>query len=276
MKGGITPTADVPEEACGRFNMWVELGMSYVDALDESAVKGGMLTTGIEYLLTENLLAGVRLSFDYTEVDIDSAANSEISGFGWLAGPYFSAEVLRNVFLDGFVGYGTSWNDYEGRYEGLALSGDFKMQRIAGYLNMSGNYQTGAVELSPLLGIAYGKEWSGAFEVHNGIVGDTEIDSQEAELARLTGRVEAAYLVIDEPGDRLEIFIAPKVTYDLVRHGGDDANILLGDNLWRGGVDGGLRLSGNRLGASLLLGYDGLGVADWSAYRGELQFNYSW
>ena len=29
-------------------------------------------------------------------------------------------------------------------------------------------------------------------------------------------------------------------------------------------------------GASLVLGYDGVGVSDWNAYRGQLQLNYTW
>lgn len=274
--GGVVPTADVPEQQCGRFNIWAEVDANYVDGLQDSSAKGGMLTTGAEYLISDNFLAGVRLSIDYTEARFDSDANSDIDGYGWLAGPYISAEIATNVFLDGFLGYGTSWNDYEGNYEGLGLSGDFETQRIAGYLNLSGNYQTGAVLLTPLLGVAYGKEWSDAFKVHNGIVGNTSVDSQDAALGRITGRIEAGYLVTDLPGERLEVFLAPKVTYDMVRDGGDYADLLLGDGLWRGGLEGGFRFSRDRLGASLLLGYDGLGVSDWSAYRGQLQVNYSW
>ena len=276
-KGGeVVPTADVPDPQCGRFNAWAEINASYVDGLEESSAKGGMLTAGAEYLITDTILAGVRLSIDYTEASFDSDVNSDIDGYGWLAGPYISAEIATNVFLDGFLGYGTSWNNYDGNYEGLGLSGDFQTQRIAGYLNLSGNYRHGAVLLTPLVGAAYGKEWSDAFSVHNGVVGNTHIDSQDAALGRLTGRIEAGYLFTDEPGERMEVFLAPKVTYDMVRNGGDDADLLLGDGLWRGGLEGGFRFSRERFGASLLLGYDGVGVSDWRAYNGQLQLNYSW
>lgn len=275
-KGNVVPTADVPDEQCGRFNIWSELNASYVDALDDSAVKGGMLTAGAEYLFSDNFLAGVRISLDYTEASFDSEANSDINGYGWLAGPYISAEIANNVFLDGFLGYGTTWNNYDGKYEGLGLSGDFDTQRIAGYLNLSGAYRDGALLLTPLVGVAYGKEWSDSFKVHNATVGNTRIDQQDAELGRLTARLEAGYLITDDPGERLEVFMAPKVTYDMVRNGGDYGDVLLGDSLWRGGLEGGFRYAHDRLGASLLLGYDGIGVSDWSAYRGELQVNYSW
>jgi uncharacterized repeat protein (TIGR01451 family) len=276
MKGSIVPTADVPPEQCSNVNIWAQLDVGYVDGLEDSAATGGMATVGAEYLITDNFLAGARLSMDYTDASFDSEANSDISGYGWLAGPYISAEIANNLFLDGFIGYGTSWNDYDGNYEGLDLSGDFTSQRIAGYLNLSGTYQTGDVLLTPLVGVSYGREWSDSFSVSNDIVGDTDIDGQDAELGRLKGRIETGYLVSDYADERLELFLAPQVTYDFVRNAGPDGDQLLGDGLWRGGLEGGFRFSKDQFGASLIVGYDGVGVSDWNAYRGQLQLNYTW
>ncbi len=276
MKGGVVPTADVPQAQCGSYNIWTQLDIGYIDGTGSSSATGGMLTAGAEYLLTDYLLAGVRLSLDYSDASFDSDANSDISGYGWLAGPYISAEIFNNMFLDGFLGYGTSWNDYDGTYENLDLSGDFATQRIAAYLNLSGTYQSGAVLLTPLVGVSYGKEWSDDFKIHNRIVGNTKIDSQDAELGRLKGRVEAGYLITDELNEKFEVFVAPQVTYDMVRNVGDEGDLLLGDGLWRGGVEGGFRFARDRFGANLLVGYDGIGVSDWDAYRGQLQLNYAW
>ena len=276
MKGGIVPTADAPPEQCSNINVWAQLDVGYVDGLEDSSATGGMVTVGAEYLIADNFLAGARLSMDYTDAQFDSEANSEISGYGWLAGPYISAEIANNLFLDGFIGYGTSWNDYEGNYEGLDLSGDFTSQRIAGYLNLSGTYQTGMVLLTPLVGVSYGKEWSDSFKVSNDIVGDTGIDGQDAELGRLKGRIEAGYLLSDYADERFELFLAPQVTYDFVRNAGPDGEQLLGDGLWRGGLEGGFRFAGDQFGASLVLGYDGVGVSDWNGYHGQLQLNYTW
>ena len=276
MKGGIVPTADVASKECGQFNLWSEVDATYVNGLDSSSASGGVLTAGAEYLFTDNFLAGLRLSVDYLDASFDSDANSEISGFGWLAGPYIAAELANNVFLDGFLGYGTSSNDYDGNYEGFDLSGEFGTQRMAGYLNISGKYQSGALLLTPLIGASYGKEWSDSFKVQNGTVGSTSIDSQDAELGRLIGRIEAGYLITDEIDERLEIFVAPEVTYDMLRNAGDEGDMLLGSALWRPGVEGGFRFARDRFGATLLLGYSGIGAADWSALHGKLGVNYTW
>lgn len=276
MKGGIVPTADVPPEQCSNVNVWAQLDVGYVDGLEDSSATGGMVTVGAEYLISDNFLAGVRLSLDYTDASFDSAANSEISGFGWLAGPYLSAEIAHNLFLDGYIGYGTSWNDYGGNYEGLNLSGDFTTQRIAGYLNMSGTWETGAVAWTPLIGASFGKEWSDSFDVGTDELGDIGIDGQEAGLGRLKGRLEAAYNITDYADEQMQVFLAPQVTYDFVRNAGPDGEQLLGDSLWRGGVEGGFRYFKDSFGASLLVGYDGVGVENWNAYRGQLQLNYTW
>ena len=232
---------------------------------------------GLEVLLADSLLTGLRLSFDYTDASFDglSDANSDISGFGWFAGPYFSAEIASNLFLDGFIGYGTSWNDYQGDFEGLDLEGDFETQRILGNVNLNGEFDTGSLILSPLAGIAYAREWNGSFDVSNAEVGDTRIAEQTVELGRLTARLEAAYPLVEDSDQSLQIFAAPNLSYDFLRTG-DEVDALLGESALRGGLDGGLRYSQGRFGASLLLGYEGIGAADWRAYTGALEVNYAW
>ena len=271
--GGIVPTADavVPEQ-CGTYNIWSEMAVSHVDGGDGAASNTALATVGVEYLLTDSLLTGLRLSFDYSDVSFEelSVANSDFIGFGWFAGPYFSAEITSNLFFDGFIGYGTSWNDYQGDFEGLDLEGEFETQWILGNLNLNGKFDTGSFILSPLAGIAYAREWSGSFDVSNAEVGHARIAAQTVEL----GRLEAAYPLVEDIDRSLQIFAAPHLSYDFLRTG-DEANALLGESALRGGLDGGVRYSQGRFGANLLLGYEGIGVVDWSAYTGSLEVNYA-
>lgn len=279
LKGFIVPTADaVTPQTCGSLNIWSSLDISHVSGDDSAWSSTGLATIGAEYLITETLLAGVRLSLDYTDTSLGnvSEANSSFDGFGWFAGPYISAEILRNVFLDGFVGYGTSWNSYSGHYAKLDLDGNFDTQRVLGYLNVSGEYEAGAVSFSPLLGVSYASEWSDSFDVHNEQVGSAHVSGQDAQLGRLTSQLEVTYGLIKEADSLLEVFLVPQVTYDFARDGGDEVDALLGGSDWRGGINGGFRYDEGRFGANLTVGYDGIGVSDWSAYSGELQLSYVW
>lgn len=277
MKGAIVPTADVPE-TCDGANLWAEVDVRYVAGNRDTSGNNALGTVGVEYLLTDALLLGVRASMDYSDVSFgrSSLADSDISGYGWFAGPYFSAELLPNVFLDGFAAYGTSWNDYDGKYSGFALSGDFTTQRLLGYVNLSGDFEAGHLTLSPLAGVSFGREWSDAFSAKNNQLGGTQIDGQTAELGRANAQIDIAYRIIDEGDERLDVVAMPSVSYDFLRDDSHVANALLGDGAWRGGIDGGFRYASGNFGAGLKVGYDGVGVSGWNAYRGQLQLNYVW
>ncbi|MEY3083503.1 MAG: hypothetical protein RJA94_3488, partial [Pseudomonadota bacterium] len=84
------------------------------------------------------------------------------------------------------------------------------------------------------------------------------------------------YKVIEEGNERLDLIAAPSVSYDFLRDDSDVANALLGDSAWRAGLDGGFRYAHGNFGAGLTVGYEGIGVADWNAYRGQVQMNYTW
>jgi len=277
IKGTIIPTADVPE-VCSDTNVWAEADFRYVAGDRDTTGNNALATVGVEHLLNDALLVGLRASLDYTDVSFgrSSLADSDISGYGWFAGPYFSAELFPNVFLDGFAGYGTSWNDYDGNYSGFDLSGDFTTQRLLGYVNLSGAFEAGRFVLSPLAGVSLGREWSDAFSVSNNQLGGTEVDSQTAELGRANARLDIAYKVIEEGNEKLDLIAAPSVSYDFLRDNSDVANALLGNSAWRGGIDGGFRYAHGNFGAGLTVGYEGIGVADWNAYRGQVQMNYTW
>ena len=279
MKGGIVPTADAPApEDCGSTNIWSEIDVRYVDGSDEASSGMVLATVGFEYLVAESVLAGVRASFDFMDASFgeSSPAQSDISGSGWFAGPYVSAEIMPGIFLDGFAAYGTSWNDYDGSYEGFDLQGDFDTQRVLGQLSLSGDYEAGAFMLSPLVGVSYAREWSGDFSVDAGELGAIGIDGQEAELGRLSGRLDVTYRVADDLESTLDLIAAPTFSYDFVREDTDTADALLGEGAWRGGIEGGFRYAHGRFGLGVMVGYDGIGAPDWSAYSGELALNYVW
>lgn len=273
----VVPTADAPPEQCSGLNVWSELEFDYVAGREGASSQTAMATVGLEYLLTPSILAGVRATFDYTDFDMDGAseANSQITGQGWFAGPYVSAELVQNIFLDAFLGYGTSWNDYTGRFEGFDLAGEFTTQRLLAGATLTGQFESGAFLFSPSAGVAYGKEWSDSFSVDNDRLGSTSVDGKAVELTRLSAEFETTYRTTVGDGNPFEVFVAPTITYDFFQNAGEEADDILGGDL-RGGVDGGFRFSDENFNMSLRVGYDGIGLQDWGAYKGEVQFNYTW
>jgi hypothetical protein len=265
---------------CDSVNFWTELAGRYTDAKQGAVSQFGMLTVGAETLVNERLLIGIRASFDFTDTDMSnsSEAESDIEGTGWLAGPYISMEVLKKVYLDAFVGYGTSWNNYTGNYEGFPLEGDFEAERILARVALTGERQiSDSTLLLPSLAATYAKEWSEDFKVSNSELGDTEIDSQQYELGRLTARVEADYNTTDWEGRPMVFFLAPHVSWNfLIGEGVEDQSLAPGDAVY-GGIEGGLRYRvSDDMGLMLSAGYDGIGAEDWNAYNGRVMLNYSW
>ena len=276
--GSIVPTADAPQEQCGSINLWSELEFNYVDGKSGAVGQTALATVGAEYLITPSFLAGLRVTFDFTDFDLEgvSEANSRIRGVGWLAGPYFSAEIVRHVYFDAFIGYGNSSNDYEGEYAGIDLDGDFAAQRILATASLTGEFERGDLLFRPSAAVTYGREWSGSFIVTGAASGPTTIDSQAVELGRVSARLETVYRTSVGDGHPLDLLLVPIVSYDFLRSNGEEIEVILGSSDFRAGVEGGFRYAAGSFGAGLLAGYDGIGAPDWAAYRGEFSLNYNW
>ena len=91
-----------------RFDIWAEGRFnSLVDQDDEKDRKGqfGILHTGVDYRVSEDLLLGIMASFDWMREDVDEV-EGEIDGTGWMVGPYISARLSEHLFFDGRVAWG--------------------------------------------------------------------------------------------------------------------------------------------------------------------------
>ncbi|WP_348648908.1 hypothetical protein [Rhizobium sp. P38BS-XIX] len=62
----------------------------------------GMVNMGVDYLLSEKALVG--LSFHYDRMTDPTDQDAELTGNGWLAGPYASLELGKGVFWNGSLG----------------------------------------------------------------------------------------------------------------------------------------------------------------------------
>jgi len=124
-------------------NVWADLNSSWSG--DSSYTLGSF---GAHGFVNPNLLIGGMLQLDYA----DDEANN-ISGTGWMVGPYFVAQVPdQPLFLEGRLLYGQTENDISplGTY-----TDSFDTERMLAQLRATGEYQYQATTLMPLLDLTY-------------------------------------------------------------------------------------------------------------------------
>ncbi|WDZ80284.1 putative Ig domain-containing protein (plasmid) [Ensifer adhaerens] len=134
--------------AMSPFNIWID-GTVAVHKRDENGGRWGsfgLISAGADYLLSEKALIG--LSFHFDRMTDPTDADAELTGNGWLAGPYASFELGSGVFLDTSLLYGGSWNDVDTEY----FDGSFDTSRVMWDTKLQGQWQLGdATVLTPAL-----------------------------------------------------------------------------------------------------------------------------
>jgi hypothetical protein len=144
-----------------RFDAWVEGTYLRFDIDDAGGAGGaggsfGLVAVGADYLVRSNLLVGGFLQVDRMEQSWDDDP-ATISGTGWLAGPYATARISQNIFLDVLAGLGRSSNEVSpyGTYED-----DFDAARWLASATLQGEWSRGAWTFSPRLQASYFQETS--------------------------------------------------------------------------------------------------------------------
>jgi len=88
-----------------RFDIWVEGRFARFDAPGGDG-HFGILHFGADYLVTPGLLVGAGIQFDWLEED--TVLGGSIDSQGFLAGPYLTARLSENLFLDLRAAWGTA------------------------------------------------------------------------------------------------------------------------------------------------------------------------
>ena len=107
--GGALPLA---YETTSPWDIWVE--GRYSAFVDDAANLGrdghvGVLYVGSDYRITENMIVGALVQFDWAKDD-SSVLASKVDGNGWMLGPYLSARVRDNIYFDLRAAWGRSNN----------------------------------------------------------------------------------------------------------------------------------------------------------------------
>lgn len=119
-------------------------------------------SAGADYLINPDLLVGGFISFD--NLDKFPVLGDTISGLGWMAGPYATARLTDNLFLDVIAGAGTATNSLN-TATGISSFGSTRWMVNA---NLEGSWSTGPWTFAPRLGAGYVEERSDAFATASG------------------------------------------------------------------------------------------------------------
>jgi opacity protein-like surface antigen len=222
---------------------------------------------GADYLLTPSILVGALVQFD-TMAEVSRSTGVEIKGNGWMAGPYFSARIMNNLFFDSRIAFGKSTNQVNpfGIY-----TDDFGTTRVLAHANLTGNWVSGPIRVTPSLGVTYFHEAQQSYTDSLGVF----IPSQSITLGRTLFGPEVGYRYVLGSGAFIEPLVAMTGIWDFRKDGTISVTgIDVGSSAVRAKISGGVILSrADAYNARIALSYDGIGDRDLSVYGVQVWLN---
>lgn len=182
------------------FNFWID-GSGSLHARTTGTVdywgSFGMLSLGADYLVSQQVMVGIAAHIDTMR---DTSATTDISAAGLMAGPYLSAEITDNVFLDLAAYYGRSWTDViSGDYRG-----DFETQRFIASGNLKGDMALGDQwTLTPQATLFYMREMAKAYTLTDSLGNSTAGNAFDTGILRISAGAVLAYQIDMGNGDTL-------------------------------------------------------------------------
>jgi hypothetical protein len=142
---------------------------------------------GADIPLSQSTVAGVMVSFDGASEEDPGV--SELSGSGWMIGPYFSSAIHDRLILSGRLAIGQSRNDAKIDVGGTSYSGDFETNRFLSKLTLTGQTEYGRFTVLPEVSLSYGSERQAAYSLSAGGTA-VNISGQDISYGRLMLGVE--------------------------------------------------------------------------------------
>ncbi|WP_053253257.1 putative Ig domain-containing protein [Ensifer adhaerens] len=169
------------------FDVWID-GTFLMHKRDENDGKWGnfgLFSAGADYLINEKALVG--LSFHFDRMSDPTDEDAELTGNGWLAGPYASFEIGKGVFLDTSLLYGGSWNDIDTAF----FDGSFDTTRWLWDTKLQGQWLIDAETiLTPKLRAVFFNEKVDDYTVSNSTGGAVSLEGFTEQQWRLSAGAE--------------------------------------------------------------------------------------
>ncbi len=227
----------------------------------------GVLYVGADHVIRPWLLIGALAQFDWAEDD-STRLGSNVTGTGWMAGPYITARLHKNVFFDARGAWGKTDNDID--IVGITKD-SFDTRRWLAVVRLTGDWWRGAFRITPSASVKYIEDEQESFTNSLG----TFIPGQTVSLGRFKFGPEFGYRYDAVDGTRIEPHVSIEGIWDFDNAGPlAIAGIVTSANDVRAKVEGGVMLTRpGGVGVRATGAYDGIADDDFSAYSGKLWVN---
>ena len=263
--------AGLPEQSLARrfnpFDLWIE--GKYADLRSGSDLDGhiGLVTIGADYVVNPSVLVGALAQFD--SMRLHSASKlTEVSGNGWMAGPYATFKLSDHVFLQTRAAWGRSSNEVS---PFLTYKDDFATERWLVSSRLAGSWRTGAWTMTPSASVAYMEDAAESYVDTFGAV----IPGVTSRLGQAKAGPEIGYRFQFGEGTVVEPHAGLQVIWDFARDTsaagfGSVTTAVAGQASIRGKADLGLRATtAGGIGLDLSRSYDGFGASGVQAVTGK-------
>ena len=262
---GLTGATPRTASRSGAIDVWVEGNSSYFvnDRIDgRRQGHASLLHAGVDTVVMPGLLIGVMGSWDWMGDTVNGGLARD--GRGWMAGPYMSARLTRNLYFDARAAWGYSTNHVDplGAY-----TDTFYTTRALASAKLTGDWSQGAFRFRPSAELIWFSETAKAYTNAIGI----SIDAQTFSIGRTMFGPEVSYRLELADKSVLEPFVALKGVWDFARTGETTAaGVPVGHDGLRGRVEAG---ASYRAPSGVIVraggAYDGIGSNGYHAIQGQ-------
>lgn len=249
----------------GCWDLWAE--GHYVDFQDAGDRNGDFAVgyLGVDCQVHPAVIAGVLGQVDWMDDRIGSV-DSDTDGVGWMIGPYATARLTPNLFLDVRAAWGQSDNDVN--VGGVTASFDTTRWLVSSQL--TGNLRFGDVRVSPEISIAYIEERQDSYVDSSG----ANVAAQTVSLGRLRFGPEISRRFVLDSGVFLEPHFAIRGLWDFDGTDVTIAGIDYGIEGFRGIAEIGLIVQRpDDFNIRFSAKYDGIALSDYYAFGGNIWIN---
>ncbi len=265
-QGLVAPAASAAVNRVGSVDVWAEGSSSYfVNNRFDGRRQGhaSIAHVGADTIVMPGLLLGVMGSYDWM-AETSSTLGQNRDGRGWMAGPYMSARITRNLYFDARAAWGQSTNHVDplGAYVDT-----FATTRALASAKVTGDWSQDAWRFRPSAEVTWFTETQKAYSNTIGI----DIPGQTFSLGRTVFGPEVGYRLQFSDKSVLEPFVGLKGVWDFARTQETTAAGMPIDSAGvRGRVEAGLSYrAANGITIRGSGAYDGIGSNGYHAVQGQ-------